>query len=93
MNKKERIQSRKKKAIKLAKECGWTDSFDNLPEKTRKAFLSDGEIRLEQPKRYRKGYSKTKRVNGRQELSGNSFKDIQRRISDREFLRELVDFL
>jgi hypothetical protein len=51
MNKHERIKSRKKKAAQLAKKCGWTESFNELPEKTRKAFLSKGEIRIQQPKK------------------------------------------
>jgi hypothetical protein len=59
-NKFDRLLANKKRAIRLAKECGWIDKFDALPEKTRKAFLSDGPIRIRQPKKDRKGFSKSK---------------------------------
>lgn len=90
MNKHERIQAHKRKAAKLAKKCGWTEPFDELPSRTRKAFLSRGQIRLQQPKMYRKGYSRTKQTNGRAQVSGNSVKDIKQRIADREF-SEMLD--
>jgi hypothetical protein len=93
MNKHERVKAHKKKAAKMAKKCGWVEPFDELPEETKKAFLSKGEIRMYQPKKGRKGYSRTKQPNGRSKcVSGNSYKDIKRRIADREYL-EMLDIL
>jgi hypothetical protein len=91
MNKHERVQAHKRKAAKLAKKCGWKEPFDELPEETKKAFLSKGQIRLHQPDKSRKGYSRTKSTNGRANTSGNSFKDIKQRITDREFSKSLLD--
>jgi hypothetical protein len=92
VNKNERVEAHKKKAAKMAKKCGWVDPFDELPEETKKAFLSKGEIRMHQPKRGRKGFSRTKQENGRSSVSGNSYKDIKRRIADREY-SEMLDLL
>jgi hypothetical protein len=92
VNKNERVEAHKKKAAKMAKKCGWVDPFDELPEETKKAFLSKGEIRMHQPKRGRKGFSRTKRPNGRADTHGFSVNELKQRIADREY-SEMLDLL
>lgn len=93
MNKHIRELNRKKRAALLAKKCGWTAPFDELPEETKHAFLSKGSVRMSDPKQGRKGYSRTKQINGRHNISGNSVKDTKQRIADREYFKERLDFL
>jgi len=42
MNKHERHIAGRKVAVRRAKEWGWTETFDQLPEKTKKAFQTTG---------------------------------------------------
>jgi len=64
MNKQQRYLKGKEVAERRARNCGWRDvPFDELPERTKKAFRNTGNIALNS-KGNRKGFGKSKRCYG-----------------------------
>jgi hypothetical protein len=97
MNKHERIITHKDKAKKLAKRCGWDEDFNDLPERTRIAFLSQGKIRIGDPKKDKKGFGKSSKKAGYGHFSGwcqthGPKREIKNRIFIRESDKEIFDY-